>query len=138
MRRYFSPLNRGLSFLLAGLTLGSLWISCQLNLIAQPIVESTGILIAQMPTVRLAQLPPEAKTTLNLISKGGPFPYQKDGAIFSNREGKLPTKPRGYYREYTVPTPGASNRGTRRFVVGKKGEIYYTNNHYQSFVKVIR
>ena len=95
--------------------------------------------VAQILTINLSDLPPEANTTLNLIDQGGPFPYpQKDGSIFSNRERLLPNKPRGYYREYTIPTPGANNRGARRFVVGNQGEIYYTDNHYQSFFRVLR
>lgn len=74
--------------------------------------------------------------TLALIESGGPFPYEKDGTVFGNREGRLPKKPRGYYREYTVPTPGASNRGARRIVRGREGETYYTRDHYGSFVRI--
>jgi ribonuclease T1 len=104
-----------------------------------PVVAQETPIVAQIPTINLSALPPEANTTLNLIDQGGPFPYpQKDGSIFSNRERLLPNKPRGYYREYTIPTPGANNRGARRFVVGNQGEIYYTDNHYQSFFRVLR
>jgi ribonuclease T1 len=104
-----------------------------------PLVAQEMTRVAPIPTINLSKLPPEAKTTLKLIDKGGPFPYpQKDGSIFSNREGLLPNKPRGYYREYTIPTPGANNRGARRFIVGNQGEIYYTENHYQSFFRVLR
>jgi ribonuclease T1 len=104
-----------------------------------PVVAQETPIVAQIPTKNLSDLPPEANTTLNLIDQGGPFPYpQKDGSIFSNRERLLPNKPRGYYREYTIPTPGANNRGARRFVVGNQGEIYYTDNHYQSFFRVLR
>jgi|JI71714B2RNA_FD_contig_91_934820_length_1627_multi_3_in_0_out_0_1 ribonuclease T1 len=104
-----------------------------------PVVAQETPIVAQIPTINLSDLPPEANTTLNLIDQGGPFPYpQKDGSIFSNRERLLPNKPRGYYREYTIPTPGANNRGARRFVVGNQGEIYYTDNHYQSFFRVLR
>jgi ribonuclease T1 len=75
--------------------------------------------------------------TLDLIERGGPFPYpKKDGTTFGNRERQLPSKPKGYYREYTVPTPGASNRGARRVVQGKSGETYYTNDHYASFIRI--
>lgn len=74
--------------------------------------------------------------TLALIENDGPFPYDKDGSIFGNREGRLPKKPRGYYREYTVPTPGASNRGARRIVQGREGETYYTRDHYGTFVRI--
>jgi ribonuclease T1 len=87
--------------------------------------------------VSVEQLPPEAQKTLGLIERGGPFPFpRKDGTIFGNFEKRLPIKPRGYYREYTVPTPGAPNRGARRIVTGQGGEFYYTRDHYQSFVKV--
>lgn len=90
-----------------------------------------------MPTVSIDQLPPEVRRTVRLIQQGGPFPYRKDGTVFGNREKRLPTAQRGYYREYTVPTPGASNRGARRLVVGGNNEIYYyTGDHYQTFVRV--
>jgi len=74
--------------------------------------------------------------TLALIEAGGPFPYRQDGAIFSNREGLLPIEPEAYYREYTVPTPGAQGRGARRIVAGSSGEIYYTDDHYRSFWRI--
>jgi ribonuclease T1 len=76
--------------------------------------------------------------TLALIERGGPFPYPKDGTTFMNREGKLPDRARGYWREYTVPTPGAGTRGARRIVRGKSGETYYTNDHYRTFVRIDR
>ncbi|MFM9628137.1 MULTISPECIES: ribonuclease domain-containing protein [Streptomyces] len=84
-------------------------------------------------TVRVSQLPAEARRTLDLIDAGGPFPYAKDGAVFGNFEGLLPRHERGYYREYTVPTPGSHDRGARRIVTGQGGEIYYTDDHYDSF-----
>ena len=74
--------------------------------------------------------------TLALIDRGGPFPYRQDGATFSNRERRLPQQPNGYYREYTVPTPGAGNRGARRVVKGRNGETWYTRDHYQTFVRL--
>jgi guanyl-specific ribonuclease Sa len=82
-----------------------------------------------------AGLPPEALDTLALIQRGGPFPYRKDGTTFQNRERLLPNKPRGYYREYTVPTPGAHDRGARRIVTGgdPPAVFYYTADHYRSF-----
>jgi guanyl-specific ribonuclease Sa len=82
-----------------------------------------------------AFLPPEAIVTLELIEQGGPFPYDRDGTTFQNRERRLPDKPRGYYREYTVATPGSSDRGARRIVAGgQPPEVYYyTQDHYQSF-----
>jgi ribonuclease T1 len=84
-------------------------------------------------TVRLAQLPKEARETYALILKGGPFPYAKDGTVFGNRERILPRQKRGYYREYTVRTPGARNRGARRIVCGEARECFYTDDHYASF-----
>lgn len=86
--------------------------------------------------IRAADLPPEARTTLGLIRKGGPFPYAKDGAVFGNREGALPRQKRGYYREYTVKTPQVRNRGARRIIWGAGGEYYYTADHYNTFRRV--
>lgn len=80
-------------------------------------------------------LPPEATDTLALIAAGGPFPYRRDGVTFENREGRLPARDRGYYREYTVPTPGSADRGARRIVTGgdPPDVYYYTDDHYRSF-----
>jgi ribonuclease T1 len=86
--------------------------------------------------VRMADLPAEARTTLALIRKGGPFPYAKDGAVFANREGALPRERRGYYREYTVKTPHVRTRGTRRIIWGAGGEYYYTDDHYNHFWRI--
>ncbi|WP_211245692.1 ribonuclease domain-containing protein [Actinomadura oligospora] len=89
-----------------------------------------------MRQVPASSLPAEARRTLQLIAAGGPFPYRKDGAVFANREHRLPREPNGYYREYTVPTPGAGDRGARRLIGGRDGERYYTQDHYRSFVRV--
>ncbi len=80
-------------------------------------------------------LPREAHATLRLIARGGPFPYRQDGAVFGNRERRLPSMPRGYYREYTVDTPGLNHRGARRIVTGGQppAVYYYTDDHYDSF-----
>ena len=86
--------------------------------------------------VEINSLPLEAKRTLDLIKAGGPFPYSRDGVIFGNRERILPPHKRGYYREYTVPTPGVKNRGARRIIAGKLSEYYYTDDHYRSFRRV--
>lgn len=83
--------------------------------------------------VNLSDLPPEATDTVELIKKGGPYPYPQDGQVFENREGILPDCEDGYYREYTVETPGSDDRGARRFVVGEGGEYFYTEDHYESF-----
>lgn len=88
--------------------------------------------------VAFSDLPIQAQETIELIEQDGPFPYSKDGAIFSNREQILPNKPRGYYREYTVETPGSADRGARRIVAGDNGEFYYTDDHYASFRRVRR
>jgi ribonuclease T1 len=82
------------------------------------------------------QLPKEAHATLALIMKGGPFPYAKDGAVFGNREGLLPKQKRGYYREYTVKTPGERTRGARRIIKGASGEFFYTDDHYAHFRRI--
>jgi ribonuclease T1 len=86
--------------------------------------------------IAVAQLPPEARQTLDLIKRGGPFPYGKDGSVFGNREGLLPRQQRGYYREYTVPTPGSRDRGARRIVAGRGGDYWYTADHYRSFRRI--
>jgi ribonuclease T1 len=86
--------------------------------------------------IAIEELPSEARTTLQLIEKGGPFPHQRDGAVFGNFERRLPLKQRGYYREFTVPTPGRRDRGARRIVAGEKGECYYTEDHYRTFRKI--
>jgi ribonuclease T1 len=93
---------------------------------------------ATMPTIAFAQLPREAQATIRLIDRGGPFPYNQDGAIFGNREGLLPPEPNGYYHEYTVDTPGSADRGARRVIGGRAGELYYTDDHYDSFRKIVR
>ena len=86
--------------------------------------------------VSLAQLPAEARKTVALIRAGGPFPYSRDGIVFGNREAQLPKQRRGYYHEYTVPTPGARNRGARRIIAGERGELYYTDDHYRTFRRI--
>ena len=91
---------------------------------------------ANIVEVSLDVLPVQARTTLELIKKGGPFKYEKDGIVFGNFEKRLPAKKRGYYREYTVPTPKAKNRGARRIVAGVPGEYYYTDDHYNSFKRI--
>ena len=88
---------------------------------------------SSVPEIAASDLPKEAKATLTSIKKGGPFPYSRDGAIFGNFEKRLPLKKRGYYREYTVPTPGSRDRGGRRIVAGQHGEYYYSDDHYNSF-----
>ena len=90
----------------------------------------------QAAEVAVAELPPEARRTLALIRTGGPFPYDRDGIVFNNREKLLPARERGWYHEYTVVTPGARNRGARRIVAARSGEFYYTDDHYASFRRI--
>lgn len=92
---------------------------------------------AGMAVIALDELPPEARDTIELIEQDGPFPYERDGITFQNREGLLPRKARGYYREYTVITPDSSDRGARRIITGEEGELYYTEDHYDSFAWVV-
>ncbi len=93
--------------------------------------------VSGLPWVDLAVLPPEARETLELIEAGGPFPYPRnDNQVFLNREGLLPRQPRGYYREFTVETPGSDDRGARRIVTGSQGEAYWTDDHYRSFARI--
>lgn len=89
-------------------------------------------------TVRAADLPREARRTLDLIRQGGPFPYERDGVVFGNFEKRLPREARGYYREYTVPTPGERTRGARRIIAGGNPPqvFYYTDDHYRTFRRI--
>lgn len=94
-----------------------------------------------MAQVTLAQLPRQGRDTYELIRRGGPFPYEKDGTVFGNRERLLPREKGGYYREYTVQTPGSRDRGARRIVCGGPPRTphacYYTADHYGSFRKIV-
>ena len=87
--------------------------------------------------VHIAELPAEARQTVALIRKGGPYPYARDGAVFVNREGALPREKRGYYREFTVKTPGERTRGARRIVAGRGGDLFYTDDHYNHFRRIL-
>jgi guanyl-specific ribonuclease Sa len=87
--------------------------------------------------VALSSLPSQVRTTIALIERGGPFPYPRnDGVAFHNNEHLLPRQPDGYYREYTVPTPGSPDRGARRIIAGGPGEFWYTDDHYESLRRV--
>jgi ribonuclease T1 len=105
--------------------------------LALALLLACGAVFAFSGEVRIAELAPEARETLALIRAGGPFPYARDGAVFGNREGLLPKRARGYYHEYTVKTPGARDRGPRRIVAGQGGELFYTDDHYRSFRRII-
>jgi len=91
---------------------------------------------SSIPEIPAAELPAQASATIELIRRGGPYPYERDGIVFGNFEKRLPPRERGYYREYTVRTPGAKSRGARRIVAGKGGELYYTEDHYQTFRRI--
>ncbi len=103
---------------------------------APPAVESTSRNIA------LHQLPPQGIETYHLIHQGGPFPFEKDGVVFGNRERQLPAQKRGYYHEYTVKTPSSRDRGARRIVCGgaltTPDTCYYTDDHYTTFRKIVK
>ena len=114
-------------------------------LLASSFLASAGR-AAPVGEIAFAALPPEARVTLARIKSGGSFPYAKDGSVFGNREKLLPPRPRGYYREYTVKTPGTRDRGARRIVAGagagpgrdvrSSGEYYYSDDHYNSFRRI--
>lgn len=109
--------------------------------LSQPVLARGPITASE--SVALAELPREAQKTEQLIRAGGPFPYAKDGMTFGNRERRLPRRDRGFYREYTVPTPGARTRGARRIVCGgtearQPEACYYTDDHYASFRRIVQ
>jgi len=116
---------------------GALWLASAVWAKAPP-PEAAPVVVS----VAKAELPKEAQTTQRLIRAGGPFPYPKDGIVFGNRERVLPAEPRGYYREYTVKTPGTRDRGARRIVCGgqpptRPAACYYTGDHYRSFARIV-
>ena len=123
-----------LKFVLTFLLLASVFVSAPAGARARAPADSAA-------TVSVSELPPEGADTYRLILRGGPFPYEKDGVVFGNRERRLPSQKRGYYHEYTVPTPGAYNRGTQRIVCGghrKAPETcYFTADHYASFRRIV-
>ena len=107
------------------------------------VVQARGVVPTDLATVALAELPAEARTTHRLILQGGPFRHGKDGTVFGNRERMLPRQPRGFYHEYTVPTPGARTRGARRIICGgnpptEPQACFYTEDHYNSFHRIVK
>jgi len=115
------------------------WVSCVCTTLVHARMEPSPEVTVAMA---LAELPAEGQQTYRLILQGGPFPYEKDGVVFGNRERLLPRQARGYYREYTVKTPGARDRGARRIVCGGEEPIrpracYYTADHYASFRVIV-
>lgn len=141
-RQKFDFVRRGLS---------SFGVAAVLGMAAVVQLAGSGAALAREPmvvtaeslgTVSLASLPPEAQQTERLVRAGGPFPFDKDGVTFGNRERRLPSQARGYYREYTVPTPHAKNRGARRLVCGGRQPqqpeaCFYTDDHYASFRRLV-
>ena len=105
---------------------------------SSPSASSAAAQPAGMASVAEASLPAEARDVIKRIDDGGTFQYRQDGVTFQNRERRLPAEPSGYYREYTVATPGAADRGARRLILGRNGELYYTPDHYKSFLWVLR
>jgi ribonuclease T1 len=109
-----------------------------------PVAGARDVPPPTLAEIGVDELPAEARHTLALIKRGGPFPYSKDGTTFGNREKQLPRQPRGYYTEYTVKTPHSRDRGPRRIVAGRgdardpatSGEYYYTDDHYASFRRI--
>ena len=121
------------SFLLAAAVTGSSLVQAK-----SPPDRPTGSASA---TIQVSELPPQGRDTYGLIRQGGPFTHDKDGTVFGNRERLLPREMRGYYREYTVKTPGSRDRGARRIVCGGPARTpdacYYTADHYASFRKIV-
>ena len=101
-----------------------------------PSPSTPGASLSKLPLQSLCTLPVEAARTWHLIETGGRLPYSRDGIVFNNAERRLPQESRGYYHEYTVPTPGSRDRGARRLITGEARELYYTGDHYASFVVV--
>ncbi len=118
------------------------WLICLLCLLqaCQPVADAAGGRQGGQRSdpheIAVADLPAEAQQTLRAIERGGPFAYERDGVVFGNYEHALPQRPRGYYHEYTVRTPGRHNRGIRRIVAGRAGEYYYSSDHYQTFRRI--
>ena len=100
-------------------------------------VSCSGFSLSGIADIRAAALAPEARETIALIRNGGPFPHARDGVSFGNRGKILPRRERGWYREYTVRTPGERSRGARRIVAGRDGTLYYTDDHYRSFKRIL-
>ena len=109
--------------------------------LALPAIARESGSTSSLGSIPLQALPAQGQETYQLIHRGGPFPYEKDGSVFGNRERRLPGQKRGYYREYTVRTPGERDRGARRIVCGgpatRPDACYYTADHYDSFRRIV-
>lgn len=112
-----------------------------LTLVAPGLQAKTAVVAESFPTITVAELPRQGSQMYQLIRRGGPFEFEKDGAVFGNRERLLPAKTRGHYREYTVATPGLKHRGARRIVCGGPPKTpehcFYTADHYASFRRIV-
>jgi ribonuclease T1 len=115
-------------------------VSLALCTLAPPALRDVAAGTGAEADVSVSSLPSEARLTLQRIHALGPFPYDRDGVVFNNREHILPVQPRGYYHEYTVPTPGVKTRGARRIIcggnVGSLSECYYSDDHYRTFRRI--
>lgn len=121
----------------------SRWVSLVAMLLVASLMASSAAARGRAPAlgeIASSELPAEGRRTLALIAARGPFPFDRDGVVFGNRERILPDRPRGYYHEYTVRTPGARNRGARRIVCGGEPgftrDCYYSDDHYQTFMRI--
>jgi len=135
------PFQAGFAAAKLALTSAVAAIAILVTPVAQAWDAGYGSVAADEATVRAVELPRPARETYAMIRVGGPFPYGKDGMVFGNRERQLPIEARGYYREYTVTTPGSRDRGARRIVCGGPSRTphacYYTADHYASFRKIV-
>ena len=119
------------------LVIGGWLIGSHIDVAPPPAPSSVPGADSGLPVKELSALPPEAADTWRLVQRGGPFPFPRnDGEVYENRERVLPAKGSGYYHEYTVRTPGSADRGERRLITGSSHELYYTGDHYRSFVVV--
>jgi len=118
------------------LTAAFLIAACLLAFGAAALLRGQDAAPDRLPEIAVAALPAEARATIRLIKQGGPYPNERDGTVFHNYEKRLPRRETGYYREYTVRTPGIAHRGARRIVAGRGGELYYTDDHYRSFMRI--
>ncbi len=136
--RVLSRTSQRLQRLAAGVFLGAVLAVAQVATARTQSADDNG---AAFGTVSMGELPREAVDTLGLINEGGPYPFEKDGSVFGNYERQLPKHRRGYYHEYTVPTPAARNRGARRIICGgalrRTDNCYYTDDHYASFRRIV-
>lgn len=127
--------RRVVKLVLTGLLFASAWAT------GITVAKETAPAVSEM-SIALDRLPVQGRETYQLIRSGGPFPYEKDGTVFGNRERLLPLKTRGYYREYTVPTPGSRTRGAKRIVCGGAPRVpdacFYTADHYASFRRIVQ